>query len=208
MFCKNCGTELQDSSVRFCPSCGTPTDGTVTKAEPAPQIFVVNGNAPMIYENADIKQRYGFLSIFVTGILLYLAFVLGSIIVIKCGVAIWLISIALSILIIVFIIRSIKRKTPDGEAKKTVFHFIIRAIIIVEAYVFVVASYVFIFGFLFDAKRVAIWVSTPGDKDYTLFLDGLKVSVTRAIDYERSTPNNTRYYFYDNDGVYYRPRSK
>ncbi len=40
MYCKNCGTQLDDSA-KFCPSCGTGTDGTAPAASPSPQPIVI-----------------------------------------------------------------------------------------------------------------------------------------------------------------------
>lgn len=204
-FCQNCGTEVQGS---FCPNCGTQVGNA--------------GNVPQstVYNNVTVKARYGVGSIFlfayfgmvflIFGFLFFLVS-LGDLFTRDFSFSLIVNSIGMLIIAAIGLLfglpgfRSIRKNTPKELIGKTTRSFIIRSVFFLIAWAVSIVCCMFLIGLVLRAWRIGLAVSKPKDDEYTVFMNGEMIPVTRIADWEYSTPNMIRYMYVDANGTYYRP---
>lgn len=203
-YCQNCGTEVTGN---FCPNCGTET-GTVTP--PFPQLI--------IHENAVVKPRYGTGSLLLAG-WLGLGLLIGTLAFFIYGVLIapgsfgdklgmlvgCLITGFLTYLCYLPGIRSIRKTAPKGEFFKS---FFLKSLVFIFAWGVTFAGCVYIIGIFFKVWRFGLWASHPNNDQYTAFVDGEKIPVTRYYDDLSDYGARGDWVYRADNGEFYRPPVK
>lgn len=204
-YCQNCGAEVAGN---FCPNCGTKT-GTVVYT--APQY--------VIHKDADVQPLYttgqivlaGYLGLgslgvaaimFMMGITEALEGSFGGML--AAGIIV-LIFAGLAILSCLPGIRTIRKRAPEGEAKKAYRSFFVKSLLFLFMWCVTVTTFVYLFGLFFKLWRIGIWASTPNVNQYVVFKDGQKIPVTRYSDTLEGYGARGKYIYQDANGEYYRP---
>lgn len=210
-YCVNCGTEVPG---KFCPNCGTPVNATL---QPAPQPQV---DAPIIHENATVKGRYNagvlFLAAYlgIVFLIMFVAFFVGMLVnfsdILQNNELFSFIGTLLLCLGMLFLcylpgIRMICKRSPKGTVSKTLVSFVFKSIWFPFAWAITIMGCSFLVGIILRVWRVGLSASRPKDTEYTAFVDGEKIAVTRLIDTEYSTFDKIRYIYVDQNGEFYRP---
>lgn len=216
-FCVNCGAEV---SGKFCPNCGTSVNAYI---QPAPQL---QADARIIHENANVQGRYnvgvlilaayfGFCTLFAFLIAIIpilvltgdqiLDFGIYSAIIIVTFIVIALICVGVIILSYLPGYQMIRKRSPEGTAKKTFRSFLGKSIWFFFAWSITLVGCTFIVGILLRVWRIGLAASRPKDNEYTAFVGDKKIAVTRLIDKEYSIFGKPRYIYVDQNGEFYRP---
>lgn len=207
-FCQNCGAEVAGN---FCPNCGTRV-GSAGNAQ----------TQSIVYNNADVKPRYTTVSIALVypGFALLLSILLlllpMSIVFLLPStpafspltgiilIAFLVIAVFLAVLCFRYGFKQIRQRTPKELIGKTRRSFLIRALLFVFGWGITIAGCVYIIGIPLRVWRVGLYVSRPKDDEYTAFVDGKMIPVTRVVDLDYSS-DRLRYMYVDDCGTYYRP---
>ncbi|MBR7122991.1 MAG: zinc ribbon domain-containing protein [Oscillospiraceae bacterium] len=206
-YCQNCGTEVAGN---FCPNCGAQT-GTVTP--PLPQLI--------IHENAVVKPRYTTGALLLAG-WLGLGLLIGTLTFFIYGVLIApgsfgdKLGMLIACLITGFLtylcylpgIRSIRKTAPKGEFFSTFKSFFLKSLIFIFAWGVTIAGCVYIIGIFFKVWRFGQWASRPNDDQYTAFVDGEKIPVTRYYDDLPDYGARGDWVYRADNGEFYRPPVK
>lgn len=209
--CPNCYTVAETT---YCPNCGTLMNAN---AQPSAQPYV---NAPVVHENAIVKGRYNagvlllagylglvFLIVFVA-MLVYMVLGIGEGISVGDFFALAgssLLCLGMFLLCCLPGILMIRKRSPKGTAVKTFISFLIKSVFFLIGWCVTLVACCFIMGLILRAWRIGLAVSKPKDTEYTAFVDGEKIAVTRLIDKEYSTIDQIRYIYVDQNGEFYRP---
>ena len=206
-YCQNCGTEVAGN---FCPNCGAQT-GTVTP--PLPQLI--------IHENAVVKPRYGTASLLLAGwlglglLLGTLAFFIYGVLIVegsfgdKLGMLVaCCITGALTFLCYLPGINSIRKTAPEGEFFSTFKSFFVKSLLFIFAWGVTMAGCVYIIGIPFKVWRFGLWASRPNDDQYTAFVDGERIPVTRYYDDLPDYGARGDWVYRADNGEFYRPPVK
>jgi hypothetical protein len=203
-FCSNCGNELAGN---FCANCGTVANGQ------APAQHEIGGHK--VHEHADVKARYTTSTQLLAGILGFfpvLVLLLGVGGLFTGSFKDFLISIsAIAFCFALFFltclpgILMIRKRAPEGMVIKTCIRFMLKAAVCFWACILSIMACCFIIGIVLGAWRLGTSTLKCSAKDYTAFVDGKKISVTRIEDPEFSTLDQTRYIYIAENGELYRP---
>ncbi len=208
-FCSNCGSELAGN---FCANCGTVANGQ------APLQHEIGGHK--VHEHAEVKARYTTSTQLLAGILgsapaacavmlpligVVLLFAEGSFISFLFSLLAAAFFFALFFLTCLPGILMIRKRAPEGMVLKTCIRFMLKAAVCYLACCLSIMACCFIIGILLGAWRLGTSTLKCSAKDYTAFVDGKKISVTRIEDPEFSTPDQTRYIYIAENGDLYRP---
>ena len=207
-YCQNCGAEVAGN---FCPNCGAQA-GTVTPAEPM----------PIIHKDVDVKPRYNTVSLAIAGWLGFSCLIMTLVFIILGGVitaeatfsetmAFWvatLICAGLTYLCYLPGINTIRKYSPEGEVMSTFWSFFGKSFLIIFAWGVTLAGCVYIVGIFFKVWRFGLWASRPNDDQYTAFVDGKKIPVTRYYDDLPGYGPRGQWVYMDNNGEFYRPPVK
>jgi len=213
-YCQNCGTEINGN---FCPNCGTKSDSFTPENSHAPAAF-----QPVIHDNITIKPRYGAFSLFLGGVFGFpccTAVILIPIISLFmlfngiCGFGEFLLSILLALFYLAFGlffylpgILTITKRSPKGTVKKTFLNFFIKSALFTIYWCIAGLLCFTLIGIVLKAWRIGLRVSRPNDNEYTAFVDGQKISVTRYPDDFSYGGTRSTYIYQDGNGEFYRPR--
>lgn len=203
-YCQNCGAEVAGN---FCPNCGAQT-GTVTPA--APQLI--------IHKDVEVRPRYNAVSLVIAGwmglacLIMTLVFLIYGVFIVevnfgeKIGFVIaTLVCAGLAYLCYLPGIRSIRKTAPEGEFLSTFKSFFGKSLIIIFAWGVTLAGCVYIIGIFFKVWRFGLWASRPNDDQYTAFVDGKKIPVTRYYDDLPDYGARGDWVYRDDNGEFYRP---
>jgi hypothetical protein len=202
-YCQKCGAEI---SGNFCPRCGAQA-GYAASSTPG----------LIIHENAVVKPRYNPFSMVIAGwiglccLVLTLVFFIGSFTclpdfgeMMKCLFA-SLFGAGLTFLCYLPGISTIFKRSPKGTAISTFLTFFGKSLIFIIAWGITLAGCVYIIGIPFKIWRLGLWVSLPNDNQYTAFVDGKKISVTRLVDDLPDFGARGKWVYQDRNGEFYRP---
>ncbi len=202
-YCQNCGTEVEGN---FCPNCGAQA-GSITPN--APQLI--------IHKDADVKPRFNAFHMLIAGwfgsacLIMTLACFAGLFFAEgNFGDKItFLVTTAfgagLTFLCYLPGINSVRKRTPEGEVVSTLKTFIVKSILFLPAWAFTLVGCTFIVGILLSVWRVGLRASRPKDDQYTAFVNGEKISVTRCIDDLPDYGVKGKWVYVDENGEFYRP---
>ena len=102
-------------------------------------------------------------------------------------------------------IISIRKRSPEGMFAKTFFSFWIRTVLFIFFWGVAIVGSMFIIGLFFGVYRVGLWVSKPNADEYTAFVDGKKIPVTKLYDNLPDYGPKGEYVYQDENGEFYRP---
>lgn len=206
-YCQNCGAE---AAGNFCPNCGAQTG---TAAPAAPQLI--------IHENVDIKPRYSVGAMVLAGYLGFV-FLITAVIMLICGVVflfnfefsfgeklIFPIAAAalfgVAYLLYLPGIKSIRNNSPEELVGETLWSFFRKSLVFIFVWGVTMAGCVYIIGLFFKVWRLGLWASCPNADQYTAFVNGEKIPVTRYIDDIPYGGGRSKYIYQDANGEFYRP---
>lgn len=209
-YCQNCGAEVAGN---FCPNCGAQA-GTVTPSEPM----------PIIHKDADVKPRYSTFAIAIAGYA-GLGFLVGALGTLGYGITsifdptldagakfayLLLGSCFLGLAYLSYLpgIKSIRKRSPEGMAMSTFWSFFVKSILCIFAWGVTIAGCFYIIGIFFKVWRFGLWASRPNDDQYTAFVDGKKIPVTRYPDVLPDYGPRGDWVYQDENGEFYRPPVK
>lgn len=206
-YCQNCGAEI---SGNFCPNCGAQSGSVAT---PLPKL--------VIHENAVVKPRYStgalvlagylgfiflmsFLIFFITSTVYFLGGTLhiGEYLGVLVGFAC---IFGITLLFYLPGINSIRKRSPEGMAMRTFWSFFCKTLLFVVCWFLAIVGCVYIFGLFFKSWRLGLWVSRPNNDQYTAFVDGKKVPVTRYYDNLPDYGARGKWVYRADNGEFYRP---
>ncbi len=210
-YCQNCGTEVNGN---FCSNCGS----AVNAVNVASNISNLYGKP--VRENTTVKSCYKTFHV-VLGSIMWLygasitAIVIGALISmavrgdLSFGILVACSAMLVFPAIFFFIgyfpaIRYIRKNTAKDEISKTIKSFVFKTIIGMPAFAVSFVGCAFIVGIILRVWRIAGKAFSPKPCNYTAFIDGEKVSVTRLVDTEFSSYDNIRYIYMDREGNLYR----
>jgi hypothetical protein len=102
-------------------------------------------------------------------------------------------------------ISTILKRTPKGEVARTLGSFFVKSLLFFFAWGISVAFTLYLFGILFKVWRFGLWASRPNNNQYTAFVDGKKIAVTRYYDDLPDYGPRGTWVYMDANGEYYRP---
>lgn len=203
-YCQNCGTE---SNGNFCPKCGAQAGAVVSTT---PQL--------VIHKDVEVKPRYsigaiilaGWLGLGVTlltlvGLSSLFTTTFNSISDFLSSFSSFVFCIVLLVLCYLPGIISIRKRSPEGMFAKTFFSFWIRTVLFIFFWGVAIVGSMFIIGLFFGVYRVGLWVSKPNADEYTAFVDGKKIPVTKLYDNLPDYGPKGEYVYQDENGEFYRP---
>lgn len=206
-YCQNCGAEVAGN---FCPNCGAQA-GTVTPAEPM----------PIIHKDVDVKPRYTTGSLAIAGwlglscLIMTLVFFIYGVLIVEgtfgdkmMFVVSTLVCAGLTYLCYLPGISTIRKRSPEGEVMSTFWSFFGKSFLIIFAWGITLAGCVYIVGIFFKVWRFGLWASRPNDDQYTAFVDGKKIPVTRYYDDLPDYGARGEWVYRDDNGEFYRPPVK
>ncbi len=206
-YCQNCGAEVAGN---FCPNCGTQAGAP---AATIPQLI--------IHENVEVKPRYGVGAIILAGwlglamLIATLAFFIYGVLIVEgsFGDKIGMVIATAFCAVFTYLcylpgIKSIRRTAPEGEFMDTLKSFFVKSLLFFFAWGVTLAGCVYIFGIFFKVWRFGLWASRPNDDQYTAFVNGKKISVTRYYDDLPDYGARGDWVYRDENGEFYRPPVK
>lgn len=204
-YCQNCGTE---SNGNFCPKCGAQAGAVISTT---PQL--------VIHKDADVKPRYSTGAIVLAGYLglgcflatlFFLGVVFSAPTSMKSSDVLVFLLVTLFLLTITTLcyfpaIKSIRKRSPEGMFAKTLTSFLIKSFLFLICWSIAIVGSMFIIGLFFGVYRVGLWVSKPNADEYTAFVDGKKIPVTKLYDNLPDYGPKGEYVYQDENGEFYRP---
>ena len=203
-YCQNCGTEVAGN---FCPNCGAQSGSVAT---PLPKL--------VIHENAVVKPRYNTFSLVLAGwmglacLIMTLVFFIYGVLIVDEGfgtkmgfVAATAFCGVLTYLCYLPGISTIRKRSPEGTAWATFRTFFIKSLLFFILWGVTLAGCVYIIGIPFKVWRLGLWVSRPNDDQYTAFVDGEKIQVTRYYDDLPDYGARGDWVYRADNGEFYRP---
>ncbi len=210
-YCQNCGAEV---SGNFCPNCGS----GINSANASNNIPLFHGKP--VRENTTVKSCYKVFHVVLGAIMFMYGGFIGAL---TIGTYFsFLVSDGFSILITAFCgvlvamsglflfigyfpgIRYIRKNTPKEDVGKTIKTFVFKTVIGMPSFAVSFVGCAFIVGIILRVWRIAGKTFSPKPCNYTAFVDGEMISVTRMVDTEFSSYDEIRYIYMDCEGNLYR----
>lgn len=222
-YCYKCGAE---ATSKFCPECGTKIyDPNDVSASSTP----VTSHTPLeiprvVYENVEIKPRFGAGHVLIAGYF-GLCCLIASVATLVMGIIFLsngemsgedLVTYPVGMAFLFFItflcylpgIIAIRKRSPKGEAFRTFLTFFGKSLICLFLWAITFISYVYILGIFLGAWRLGAWACRPKDDQYTAFVNGEKIPVTRCLsdtNYDGYVNVTYSYVYVDATGKIYYP---
>ena len=209
-YCQNCGAEVAGN---FCPTCGAQSGSVLPNM---PKLI--------IHEGAIVKPRYStgamvlagylgfcFLLMFLVFFIAYTVHLLGGTMsIIEYLGALVACAILFGIAFLCYLpgINSIRKRSPEGMAMRTFWSFFGKTLLFVICWFVAITGCVYIVGLFCKSWRLGLWVSRPNNDQYTAFVDGKKIPVTRYYDDLPDYGARGKWVYRANNGEFYRPPVK
>lgn len=208
--CKYCGTKINGN---YCSNCGSKSDSFTNS-----NAYTSFGYQPSTPKNVKIKPRYGTGSLLLAGY--FGSSFLGSAILTLIGFTIYYLNgsidyaeyqlmlsgcLLLSAISLIFYlpgIISITARSPKRTLLKTFGSFVLKSLLFIICWGITLLGCLTLVGLFLGVWRLGLWASCPNKNEYTAFINGKKIAVTRSGD------SRNNYIYQDANGEYYYPRTR